>query len=440
MNEPFLRQGRVHDLGEIQRKERKGILVQSGIVFLLILVLGLFLLVLLGNPHPSHPSSFEKNSEGFYGVYKTLEELGGKARRNRKSFPYFFSRGPAPPKSSLLIIDPFQLKEEKTFKESLLRWVEKGGNLLVTEPGFQRIQVKGIPLLTIQKSFLFSQLLPGIPDFTWMPLGGTLRGKGPLKGLVGSIKEVPGANVLLPASVIQKREWGMSRDDFAAAKKEAGDSRLGLRVFTKALEPWSSALEYRGHPILLQRKMGQGKIFAGSTHLLFSNFACAKLGTGRAAMRALLLVSEGRRRTVFFDEWSHGLGLQTGFWAFFRSKRLLFPALGLLLLYVVLIWRGLVREGPVSPKLEISRRSKEEWIHAQAQLLVQGRKFDFAGRLLFEGYDQLLQIETGMREWPGRRELVEKLRENRVSDERSFRSFGRELLRIRTKNTKTRNK
>jgi hypothetical protein len=437
MRETRLQQGNISDIGDLHKKERRGILIQLGIVALLIMALSLLLLVVMGPLEKIPPSTFNRRTDGFYGLYRSLDELGLEVRRNQHSLPFLFS--PKNPKKvdCLLLLDPQKAFLSFTKTKSLIPWIEKGGNLLISEEGLQPIRAKGVKLFYNKNDTILHNLFTAVPDLVWKALGKKIKGQGPLADFSGRIKKEKNLGNLLPGSAIPNQN---EKTNLAIMGEAQGESKLGIKVFARAQDPWRTLAEYGGQPILLERTLGKGKLILCSTPLVFTNYACAKLGTGSLAVGVVLIASEGGHRTVVFDEWSHGLAHEKGVLAFLRNPRLLYPVLAVLLLYIVLIWRGSVREGPVSPKHELPRRSKEEFIFAQGQLLSKAKKYDHAALWLFEGYDRLLKRSTGMDDWPERQDILAKLEKIKPKDAAAFRSFGKILTQSYSKLTKAQEK
>ncbi len=427
MNTQLLQQGRVLDLMGKQGQERRGILIQVALVILLLAALSLFLFVFWGVRDRLPPSTYNPYAEGFQGIYRMFQELRLDTHRNRSSLGAFFSSQKNSKKDCLILLDPKLPQLTKVQEKALLSWIEKGGSLLATEPGFSTASLKGFALFKSKDPSPLSDLFSGLPNLLWAPLGGKLLGKGPLRDLQVLLPRKKGVEHKLSRYVIHSKSLTKGEVPILASTKDKGKDAWGIPTYGRPNQNWSILSEYRGHPVLLERRLGMGRVLFCSTPLFFSNFACGGMGTGKWAARTALLASRGRRRSIYFDEWSHGFALQKGFFHFLQSARLLYPLLGLLLLYLVLVWRGLVREGPISPGRELPRRSKEEYIFAQARLLDLSQKYDAAALWLFEGYDLLIQKETGNQDWPKREELRMRITKIKTGDRSSFQTFGRDL-------------
>ncbi len=427
MNPQLLQQGEIQDLDQELVRERKSLLIQAFLVLLMIAALTLFLLVLGGHSQQLPPSSFKPYSDGFLGLYRTLRELGEDVRRNRNSFEMFFSNLGRPEEDSLLLLAPKVSDLSKLQTRSLVSWIEKGGRLLLADGLFTPTSIKGISFYKKSEAPVANRVFTEVPKRAWAPLGGRFRGSGPLRRWAFSLLEKEGLEAKLSPFVIRSWELDASSLTPADLLKATRKQVWGIPVFGRPDESWTVLCTYRKQPVILERSLGKGKVILCSTPLLFSNLACGGLGSGPLAIHTILRISDGGRRRAIIDEWSHGFRLAKGFFHFLRSERLFYPALGLLLLYLTLLWRGAIRPGPLSPSREVPRRSKEEYILAQGRLLDQSGDYKAAALWLFQGYDQMLQRETGTKDWPRREELLMDLKKVTTGDRNAFQAFGHRL-------------
>ena len=173
-----------------------------------------------------------------------------------------------------------------------------------------------------------------------------------------------------------------------------------MEVFTRdshgEFTEWATLGE---HPIGLERAIGLGHWWLLSSSLPFTNLALARQGTGNFLVRMIHRASDGGRRTIFFDEYSHGLRHRRGlFWMMWHTE-LRYPVVGLVLVTLLLSWRGGLRLGVPVPLRSTPRRAVEEFVVSLADLSRRAEGYRAAAQSLLRSYgDRLQRLQGGTRD------------------------------------------
>lgn len=298
-------------------------------------------------------------ADSFRALYELAARLGYPTKRLRASY----ARLPAPGTATLVCLDPLPADALARVHDAALAgqldlaaaWVHDGGHLLVTWPGRDLSGgEEPLPATPVGDDDLAAAVFDPLPAVQWIPAAGNLVGTGALR------------EVRLPWPRVPPRAMELGE---AFLQTERGEDAPRLQAFAEPLpEGCRPLLSLAGAPVVIERRVGGGRVWAASTPLLFSTLALAEFGSGHAALALLHDASEGGRRHLLFDEFAHGLREHRGVLWFVWHGPLFHPVAGMLLVLVVLAWRGAVRLGPPLAMAVTARRAKEEFVLGVADL------------------------------------------------------------------------
>ncbi len=146
--------------------------------------------------------------------------------------------------------------------------------------------------------------------------------------------------------------------------------------FAPETSDYATLLAAGGQPVLVEFGRGGGRIILCATAEPFSNLALKDTATSSLVLNLIALNSYRNRKTVWFDEWHHGLQLAAsqivGPDQWLRRT----PAGHALLFAIAAVFLALLLQGrgfgrPVPPRSELKRRGPLEHVNAIANL---GRK------------------------------------------------------------------
>ena len=372
-------------------------------------------------------TSYSYRADGYRGALELAGALGQRAETRRTSYGQL----PPPESGVLVMIDPLSTDElEKTHEQvtdeglakGLGKWVASGGRLLATVPArdIQRVSILGA------KVELDSELgSPGLDDTV----------------LAKAFPDAPRTEWIQPEGVLgwdviggANERWSFPSPSTASAPflsssseaprfpfGEEASAPAKVQVFASAPAGWDVVARLDGHPFVLRMKQGQGEAWFVASAWPFTNLALARHETGLFVARLLEEVGEGGARALYFDEYAHGLWERRG-WLFWLHKDvLLYPALGLLFVALLFLWRGSQRFGapladPVPP-----RRAKEEFVVGIADIAQRAGRHRAAARSLLALYRSRLSAQGlgSEGEWTALEERA-----------RASKTFGLDALRV----------
>ena len=329
-------------------------------------------------------TSLHASADSFYALHALLRRLGYPVTQLRASY----AKLPPPATAVLLCLDPLPHAELakvydgiETGQMRLLNdWLRAGGHVVATWPSAQRdsrLATKaardpdGDDVLGV----LCDSSAAAIPTTHFIEPKGTWRGVGDLQGTRQPWRQLAADDVDLVAAHVQKQGAG------EAAR---------VRVFTLPLpDGWRPLLWLGDAPVLLERRVGNGRAWIASSAFLFSTLALARQDLGAVLVTLLHHASDEGRRRVVFDEFVHGQREVRSLWWFVRHGPLGYPVVAALLLVVMLAWRSATRLGPPLPEATTPRRAKEEFVIAMASLDQRAGYARAAGKAMLRAHEQL---------------------------------------------------
>ncbi len=383
--------------GEVFSKHRsRAVIVSLGAAFGLILVLVLVSEALTPgrSDRQSGHNSWSYGTRGFRALYEALEKLGYRVERFRRTY-----HGLPPAEGSVLLsLDPGNLQaaiqarmnaqtEDPT---SLLRsWVESGGCLIITRPSRRLLSYGGFEISVGSDADNGDSgatggapedgtLFPapsGIPHPLWedlprvkaQPFQGTMRTRSPLESFSA---EFP---ALSPG---QARALGVYL---------VGENADSIELFDSA--PASALVAVGDGALALHYEVGEGDIICFSSALPFANAALKWTPATEVVTTVLHHFSDGGRRQIYFDEFTHGFYRKSGLLRWARETALFYPLATALMGLFLAGWYGAVRFGPPRPERETPRRAKEEFVLSLGDMYRRGGHYGHALALIVEGYE-----------------------------------------------------
>ncbi len=348
-----------------------------------------------------HRSSFSTRADGFAGVYEMSNRLGYAVERNLGSFGAL----PKPAKNyTLLILDPVPaydlLQRSKTqlgdaqFR-ALRLWLEAGGEAVIAMPGRSTFQFLGAELTTQFDDFIErvtgpKDLVPGLlggvaPVSSWTPMFATLNGQAELEGFSQRVPELEDNNALLVSAYLRR---GGEFERLLRFVNSAGEN-LELLAFNtdelpEGMTPVLAVSEDRS--VAVTKPFGAGRLWLTSTSYPFTNMALARGEWAGPAFAILDRATDRGQRTLIFDEYAHGLWARKGMLAVIAESDLRYPLAVIVLLGLLIGWRGSVRLGAPIPVRTLPRRAKEEFVISLADLALRAGRHGAAARWLYDAY------------------------------------------------------
>lgn len=379
--------------------------------FVILLLLGMLLESAVGIASIGHSrTTFSAASDGFLGYYRLAEELGFDVVRHQRSYGDL----PTPRDSVLLVIDPLGaevLTDERGLHlgsaqiRRLRDFVEQGGHVLATMSGQIQLDIFGRTLVIGRDhDFQFDDgenaidlLLKDVELSRVFTTWGKAHGQVSADETLGSFQgewPVPAEGVEQVLSPFLTGSGGMA----------------SMKVFEDGhgsdFEPLARLNDL---PVVLTCELGLGRIWLVSSPYPFSNVGLGLLDTGPFATELLRAVSDGGWRSVYFDEYCHGLTEGHGLWWWLTSTVLFYPTMAFLVLVGLLAWRYSFRLGPPRQDQGIARRAREEYVVSLAEISRRAGRHRAAGRSILAAYRGRIRTESGMRgaAWLDQSEIAE---------------------------------
>jgi hypothetical protein len=354
-------------------------------------------------------SSWSFRSSGFRAFHDVLARLGYRVERFARSYASL----PPGPECVLLVLDPDDSaragQENRALEEGhpgrLRRWVDSGGAVVMTLPGRTLALYRGREVVAgdgeetiealgkaLKEPLLgrwrtFAEVFDGLPAAEPGPAGGRLSGRG---GLSTFEDAVPGLDLHRRRAL---RTYLLPGEGGRAAGEEGT-----WPVFAREGD-YRALLTLADRPFVLERRPASGEngglAIAVATALPFANAGLGLPGAAEAAVALVDLASEGGRRRILFDEYTHGVIRRGGFLRWARETALFYPLATALLAAALLAWYGAVRFGPPTPRREVPRRAKEEFVLGLGDLYRRGGHGAHALRAIARGYEARLALLSG---------------------------------------------
>ncbi len=406
------------------------------VVFLL--VLALIMTVLTGpQAAPSYSTSLSYHPSGYRALYTLTERLGFSAGRHVTSYGDL----PDPSSNVLFVLSPslthtFARGESEAVlaqvKKHLDRWIRDGGSMVYAGNTNTVYSFFGIEL--------------DLPEGTALP------GKADLYDI--ALNEFSGSDYYFPSKAphpepvrvpfsdgtiagagpfTHTSKWRASPDPLFAKLFHKYFTRKKLLPFFPAEcpGPYEVLARFNGMPVALSAPHGKGTICVVSTAFPFSNLALQFAETGPFSGRLLAHITGNGRKTVLFDEYTHGIIRRRGPLSWITRTALLYPALTLFLITAMLIWQNMVRLGPPEEKRSLPRRAKEEYVVTLAELYHRTHRYNTAAELILRGHLAQLSRQRGtdMRETerfylqrhPGLKELFGRIHGKKITSAEALR-------------------
>ena len=394
---------------------RRLVLIGIAVVLCLAAILrGLQSTIRLDDDSGAH-HSWSYSTTGFLALYEALERLGYRVERLTKSYGAL----PDPAEDAVLIsLDPDDLSRsfeenvalEDSHPERLARWVEAGGRVVVTLPGRVVYRWRGVEIvlrdgivpdvfgLDVEGDLRrrsFAKLLDGLPPGGSAGTDGRLRGEGPLAGSERELEPLDRTFSRALAPYLEPDRDGENAAGDGSPVLEAPRLELPIFELPEATGAAAGAVEdgaflplvsLDDDPLVLERSLGKGSVICVASPFFFANAALHLDAVAQAAIELLHHASDGGRRRIIFDEYTHNFIRRGGALRWVRETALVFPLATVLFAICLLAWYGAFRFGPPAPVREVTRRAKEEFVLSLGELHRRAGHRLFALQLIARGY------------------------------------------------------
>jgi hypothetical protein len=361
-----------------------GVWLRAGLSALL--VLGI-LSALLGSPDdaPRSQDSYAVTASGHRLFHDLLADLDLDVQRWRRMPASLNGNG-----HTLLLLEPRAdaASGQSRFTRDLLAWTARG-NTVVIAPRHEEI------LLTQVKRLVFETAVPSLEA-----------------GLCEELATELGWTFASVASAGRSEEHApppRSIDLLSPA-----GARTSLAVCSRSsrtLENLPSAAtilaEIGGQPFAARVPHGEGAVVFLASAEPFRNECAARADTPVFLVRLITSLTGGS--TLLLDEFFHGHTAADGLLDLALSAHLRLLVLQILLVAGLWIWSRAPRFGPLREPSLPPRRSKEEHVHAMAQLLDRGSSADAAATRLLAALETDLRVRLRLRENASGAALAERL-------------------------------
>jgi len=349
-------------------------------------------------------STFNSRADGFRGVFAVLRDLGVTMRRHTSSY----ARLPDPKDSVLVVLDPIPswilerrfpgVRIDEAQEREVREWVEHGGRAILAPPGRVAVRIFGRDVhIESDRDFAGGIWWNFFGERKWAVATGAVRGRLDLEGFRDTWATPPYRGAALAAFVkdpgLESVVWRARRVDGTsnidlrreAARATSESSEVQVRVFAGSGDG-DVVLTLEGQPLVIADDIGDGRVWTFSTSYPFANLALARCRTAHAIADLIEAASDEGRRTVYFDEYCHGRRTSRGLFGWILSTRLAFPVAGILVVVVLLLWRGAVRFGEPDALGKMARRSKEEYVAHLADIALRADKYGLASKWIVDWY------------------------------------------------------
>ncbi len=361
-----------------------GVWLRSGLAALL--VLGI-LSALFGNPDeaPRSQDSYAVTASGHRLFHDLLADLRLDVRRWRRMPASLDGSG-----RTLLLLEPRAdaARGQSRFTRDLLEWTARG-NTVVIAPRHEEI------LLMQVKRLVLETAVPSLED-----------------GLCEELATELGWSFATVAAA-SRSEAHAPPPHFADLLSPDGartSLAICLRTSRTLAEPPSAATvlaEIGGQPFAVRVPHGAGAVVFLASAEPFRNECAARADTPVFLVRLITSLTGGG--TLLLDEFFHGYTAADGLLDLALSEHLRFLVLQILLVAGLWIWSRAPRFGPLREPPLPPRRSKEEHVHAMAQLLDRGAAADAAAVRLLAALEADLRALLRLRENASGAALAERL-------------------------------
>lgn len=376
---------------EAARRGQRGLALRLGVAAALAVALGLLADLARDptDPAAERRSWGSSRADGFRASAQLAGRLGHRVVRHRDSWGQL----PDPRAHVLLVVDPrptFAWAQERAAIDAsqvrtLGRWVEAGGHLVITPPGQMRLALVELPMDDDETASLFSEVCDATggppPALGPAPLAAPLVADPPLALDPGALQPLDARAQLLAAAWLT---WNGRPLVLAAPRSGAPE----LATFDPGGLPAGArarvALGERA--LVVERDHGAGRVWLLSSAYPLTNLALAHGGAAPFVAGLLHEVTGAGQRGLVLDERAHGLDARRGVLGPLRAAGLGTPLAALLLVALLVAWRGAVREGAPRPARVAPRRAKEEFVVALADLARRAGQHDAAARWLLEAW------------------------------------------------------
>jgi hypothetical protein len=227
-------------------------------------------------------SSYSAGRAGTKALYLLLQELKLSPSRYRRAFRDLESFP-----GTMIVANPQYAEFTPSQGRDLEAWVKKGNRLIIFEAAGAW------------------SIWPRASGGQYTSISGR-RDRGPARYFGLKMKEFPDQ----PRKTLTASLPGFS-----------GEIGISVSCETRWLKPssdWTVLAKDDSGPLLLTKKLGDGRIFACSDPSIISNRYLDREQNLRLALG--LVAGKEHRREVFFDEFHHGYRLEESFWTYVGSS------------------------------------------------------------------------------------------------------------------------
>ncbi len=383
--------------GEAERGARRRLVLSLCVSFVVLVVLSALAKAWVEGDRTEMEArtSLSARADAFRGGLEVLRKLGIHCERQLRSY----ARLPPAEESVLVILDPLPNVVLEMVKDTrvdtaqvreLTNWISQGGRVVAAPPGRTFAGAFSLELKVDEQpgrrleggESMFDCIFESAgPPLAWTPASGEVHGAGALVGfsdlwqppapsrarLVGSFLRRPGGKEIFP---------GLAT---------AGEEAVEIQTFAGDLpEELEAAASLAAHPIVATARKGDGSVWLFSSAYPFTNLGLAEGGTAHLVAAVMDRATGGGERTVYFDEYCHGLWRRRGLLGWIIGTTLSYPVVGALLLAGLLLWRGGIRPGAAAEPRVLPRRAKEEFVVSLADILLRADRHRAAARSLVD--------------------------------------------------------
>jgi hypothetical protein len=372
-------------------------------------------------------STFNTGATGTRALYDFLRESGNQVARWREPTASLLSFSGTKP-ATLIIVGDTQVPFEKAETGLLLRWVAKGGRLVIIDrsPDLRLLPDSGEwSIRTRMTMYPWSELDPNNPAQLTenvkpiAPSQPTLlardietiipsRFAGVISIAPRDAKKTPGGgaddNKAAGGSSDESRKDSESPEDYDSDEEPArsGDIEVSQTVSPAPVVSFEDA---RG-AILIDYPHGRGRIV-----LLSDPFIVANNGIARADNLQLALnVVKGPGGLIAFDEYHQGRGTaQNALIQYFAGTPVLAICAQLILIGAAIIWSRGNRFARPLPLPQVDRRSSLEFVASMAELQQRAKAHDLALENIYGRVRRVLVRYAGVNNSSPRAEIAARV-------------------------------
>jgi hypothetical protein len=306
--------------------------------------------------------------------------------------------------STFIIVGPTRMPIEEEGASSLLRWVDRGGILVLIDRSPEYTLLKPSDSWTVGTRYPVQISLDSDSDET-KPVTPAKPSQPTM--LTIDVEEV------LPSPYASSIEFTPARNDSREPEDDYNELDLPSETSVPSDKFFSGSspapvahINYSGEVLLVDWIRGRGRIVLLSDPFIVANNGIAQKDNLQLALNLVT----GREGLIAIDEYHHGRGVtQNPFVGYFAGTPVLPLVAQLVLLFLLIVYTNARRFARPIPWVEADRRSSLEFVASMAELQHRARAFGLAIENIYGKIRRTLARNAGLEYNSPRSEIANRV-------------------------------